>query len=164
MKFTNKTILLLILIVASALRIYNIFSIPFSHDEFSALSRLNFNSFSELIAKGVKIDGHPALVQVFLYYWMGSKVAFPGNRNPFCIAYLFNLERMVQWNCWSYLSRFFGKYSVYHFLQSDCKAVWKRFVSYSFNGLLLVRNNASPQWKMGKKQSFIRFSSITLCI
>ncbi len=68
-KVSNKTILLFIIIVASILRFYNFFSIPFMHDEFSALFRLNFNSFTDLIEYGVKVDGHPAGVHVFLYYW-----------------------------------------------------------------------------------------------
>ena len=69
MKITNKLILFLILLVAITLRFYNYQNIPFTHDEFSALSRTNFNSFSELIDQGVKVDGHPAGIQVFLYYW-----------------------------------------------------------------------------------------------
>lgn len=51
------------------LRFYNYWEIPFTHDEFSTLFRLRFDSFSKLIDEGVKIDGHPAGVQVFLYYW-----------------------------------------------------------------------------------------------
>ncbi|MCK9562538.1 MAG: glycosyltransferase family 39 protein [Bacteroidales bacterium] len=69
MKLTNKTVILLILLIAIILRFINYFDIPFTHDEFSAMFRLNFDSFSELIEKGVKIDGHPAGIQVFLYYW-----------------------------------------------------------------------------------------------
>lgn len=69
MKLTNKTIIILILIVATILRFFNYFEIPFTHDEFSALFRLNFDSFSDLIEKGVKVDGHPAGIQVFEYYW-----------------------------------------------------------------------------------------------
>ncbi|MDX9847544.1 MAG: glycosyltransferase family 39 protein [Tenuifilaceae bacterium] len=69
MKLTNKAILLLILFIAIVLRFYNYLKIPFTHDEFSALFRLNFDSFSELIESGVKTDGHPAGIQVFLYYW-----------------------------------------------------------------------------------------------
>ena len=69
MKLTNKTIIFLILLIAIILRFFNYFEIPFTHDEFSALFRLNFDSFSNLIEKGVKIDGHPAGIQVFLFYW-----------------------------------------------------------------------------------------------
>jgi hypothetical protein len=71
MKLTNKAILLLIIAVSVGLRFFNFFEIPFTHDEFSALFRLKFDNFSELIEKGVKIDGHPAGIQVFLYYWTG---------------------------------------------------------------------------------------------
>lgn len=34
----------------------------------SGLDRTQFNSFSELIEKGVKVDTHPALIQIFIYY------------------------------------------------------------------------------------------------
>ena len=70
-KFQNKEAILpgIILLVAIGLRFYHLFEIPFMHDEFSALFRLNFNTFSDLIDKGVKIDGHPAGIQVFLFYW-----------------------------------------------------------------------------------------------
>jgi hypothetical protein len=68
MKIKNNSILLIILLVATALRFYNYFEIPFTHDEFSALFRTYFNNFSTLIEKGVKVDTHPAGVQVFLYY------------------------------------------------------------------------------------------------
>ncbi len=70
MKLSNKTILLFILSVAALLRFYHFSAIPFTHDEFSALFRTSFDSFPELIEKGVKIDGHPAGIQVFLYYWV----------------------------------------------------------------------------------------------
>jgi hypothetical protein len=62
-------ILIGILLLALILRCYDLFSIPYSHDELSGLLRTRFDSFDELIAKGVKVDGHPAFVQVFLYYW-----------------------------------------------------------------------------------------------
>lgn len=59
----------LILFVNVILRFYNFNSWSFTNDELSAFSRLDFNSFSDLFEKGVKIDGHPALVQVFLFFW-----------------------------------------------------------------------------------------------
>jgi hypothetical protein len=68
-EINNNTIFILIIVIAIILRFINYFEIPFTHDEFSALFRLKFNSFSTLIEKGVKIDGHPAGVQVFLYFW-----------------------------------------------------------------------------------------------
>ena len=68
-KITNNKILILILITATILRFFNFHEIPFTHDEFSAIFRTNFKSFAELIEKGIKIDGHPAGIQVFLFYW-----------------------------------------------------------------------------------------------
>lgn len=62
-------LLVFILSIAVLLRFWNYKHAPFTHDELSALLRTNFPNFQELIAKGVAIDGHPAFVQVFLYYW-----------------------------------------------------------------------------------------------
>ena len=62
-------ILFLLLVVAAVLRLYHPMEIPFSADELDALGRTKFNTFSELISKGVIIDAHPAGVEVFLYYW-----------------------------------------------------------------------------------------------
>ncbi len=69
-KLTNRTILVLLLVVAAIVRFYNFAEIPFTHDEFSALSRLHYDTFSTLIREGVMPDGHPAGIQVFLYYWV----------------------------------------------------------------------------------------------
>lgn len=59
----------IILLVAAVLRLWKLGQVPFMHDEFSALFRLKFDSFHDLIQYGIKIDGHPAGVQTFLYYW-----------------------------------------------------------------------------------------------
>jgi hypothetical protein len=59
----------LVLLVAFALRIPYVFFTSYTHDELSALYRLDFNNIGELISKGVLIDYHPPLVQVFLYYY-----------------------------------------------------------------------------------------------
>ena len=67
---TDNILLGCILLIAFFLRIYKLPSIPFTHDEFSAIFRTPFQSFGELIEKGVMVDGHPPLVQVFLYYWI----------------------------------------------------------------------------------------------
>lgn len=69
-KFKQLNYLLFsVLFVGLLLRFYNFFDIPFTHDEFSTLFRTNFNSFQELINKGVKIDAHPAGLQVWVYYY-----------------------------------------------------------------------------------------------
>ncbi|MFT5602049.1 MAG: hypothetical protein ACI9N1_002299 [Flavobacteriales bacterium] len=67
---TSTNLLLLILLVASVLRCWNIFDIPYTHDEMSALLRTRFDSLGELIELGVKTDTHPPGVQVFMYYWI----------------------------------------------------------------------------------------------
>ncbi len=64
-------ILVFILLVGMVLRFWNFWEIPFTYDELSALSRLQFDSLSEIIRFGVTPDGHPAGVHVFLYYWIG---------------------------------------------------------------------------------------------
>ena len=59
-----------ILLVAAVLRLWKLGQVPFMHDEFSALFRLKFDNFHDLIQYGVtEGDSHPAGVQVFLYYW-----------------------------------------------------------------------------------------------
>lgn len=68
----NSEYLLLVLIILAGaiLRFWNFRSMPFMQDELSALSRLQFDNFSDLIRHGVMLgDTHPAGVQVFLYYW-----------------------------------------------------------------------------------------------
>lgn len=56
--------------VTIATRFYDFLEIPMTYDEFSALFRTRYNSFIELIEKGVKIDAHPAGIQVFEYFWV----------------------------------------------------------------------------------------------
>ena len=65
----TNTLIHLLLIVARVLRLYNLFDLQYTYDELSAVDRLRFDSFGELIRKGVMIDAHPALVQVWMYYY-----------------------------------------------------------------------------------------------
>lgn len=59
---------MLILIAASLLRLWNYSGWSLSNDELSALSRLQFPSFSEVMKNGVMMDDmHPPGVQAFLY-------------------------------------------------------------------------------------------------
>lgn len=55
--------------MGTVLRFYGFPNIPFTYDELSAWGRTDFTSFRELIDHGVRGDGHPALIQVFLFYW-----------------------------------------------------------------------------------------------
>ncbi|MEI7662094.1 MAG: glycosyltransferase family 39 protein [Bacteroidota bacterium] len=71
---TNKVwvadtlLIVLILLAGAVLRFWRLYDIPFTYDEFSAIFRTRFATFGELIDKGVKVDTHPAGVQVFLFY------------------------------------------------------------------------------------------------
>ena len=67
---TGRLLLALILVTAAVLRFYRFTEIPFTYDELSALFRTRYDTFGELIRHGVMVDGHPAGVQVFLYYWV----------------------------------------------------------------------------------------------
>ncbi len=57
-----------ILFACIVLRTIPLFDYQFTLDELSGIDRTHFGSFSELIEKGVKIDAHPALIQVVIYY------------------------------------------------------------------------------------------------
>lgn len=63
-------ILLGIMVLGSVLRFWNYSNIPYTYDEFSALFRTDFNNFNDLIEKGVKVDYHPAGIQVFMTIWV----------------------------------------------------------------------------------------------
>lgn len=73
--FFKDHLLFIVILISSALfRFIPLFNYQFTLDEWSGLYRTNFSSFSELIEKGVKIDAHPAFVQVLIYYlshWFG---------------------------------------------------------------------------------------------
>ncbi len=63
-------LLSLILIIGIAYRFIPIYNYEFSHDELSGLSRTVYPTFLEEINKAIKIDAHPALIQLFLWYWV----------------------------------------------------------------------------------------------
>lgn len=63
-------LIIFILIIGFAFRFIPLYDYEFSHDELSGLSRTFYNSFFEEINKGIKIDAHPALIQLFLWYWV----------------------------------------------------------------------------------------------
>lgn len=68
----NYLLLFLIVVVACVLRFYDYGNSSISHDEFSALFRTNYDSFSKEIQKGIIEDVHPPLIQLLLYYWTMS--------------------------------------------------------------------------------------------
>ncbi len=102
--FSNKNrwiIPVFFFIVAILLRLYKL-DFSFSNDELSAILRAQQNNFHDLLDKGVKVDGHPAGVEIFLFFWIklfgNSEFAI---RFPFVImsslavvfAYLFARKR-----------------------------------------------------------------------
>ena len=62
--------LLVILFVATAMRFNDLGAISLSNDELSAITRVRYDSFTEMLEKGVMIDYHPAGVESFLFYWI----------------------------------------------------------------------------------------------
>jgi hypothetical protein len=58
-----------ILSAAAILRFMNYASFSYSNDELSAINRLQYDTFNDLVSKGFYVDGHPGGIQVFLWYW-----------------------------------------------------------------------------------------------
>lgn len=70
-KFEIRDVIASIFILIGALlRFYDFDQWSLTNDELSAISRTYFGSFSELIDKGIWVDGHPALIQIFEFYWI----------------------------------------------------------------------------------------------
>lgn len=68
MKFLKEhSLFLSIFFLTAVLRFVPLFEYQFTLDELSGLNRTRFDSFAELLEKGVKIDAHPALIQVLIY-------------------------------------------------------------------------------------------------
>lgn len=73
-KYKNAVVMGLILLAGLLLRSVEISQSVFFYDELSAILRTNYTSFSELIDKGVMPDGHPAGMQVLI--WFGRYCLF----------------------------------------------------------------------------------------
>jgi hypothetical protein len=67
---SNYFALIFILLTATLLRIWHLAEIPLTHDEFSVVFRTGYDSFADLIEQGIRVDVHPAGVQVFVNYWV----------------------------------------------------------------------------------------------
>ncbi len=67
-KLKEHIVFICLLFSCLVLRLSPLFDYQFTLDEWSALDRVKFDSLSELIEKGVKIDAHPAFVQVLIFY------------------------------------------------------------------------------------------------
>ena len=75
----DSILFVVVMIVGCILRFYNYSNWSLSNDELSALARLRYTSFSDMISLGVKEnDMHPAGVQTFLWvltHFFGNSVA-----------------------------------------------------------------------------------------
>ena len=103
----GPTIILAVLItIGAALRMGGLFS-PLTHDELSAICRLQFDDFSDLLTNGVKPDGHPAGVEVFMWLWVQlfgqSAVAI---RFPFMLMGIFSVPLI-----YGIARRWYGRWS-----------------------------------------------------
>lgn len=78
---------LILTFVAAILRFYGYADWSLSNDELSAIARLRFETFSDLLYNGIRIDGHPPAAQTLLFYWTGMFGNTPASvRFPFVIA------------------------------------------------------------------------------
>ncbi len=89
---SNHLVLIFILLAGTLLRIWHLMEIPLTHDEFSVVFRTGYDSFADLIEQGVRVDVHPAGVQVFMNYWVAlfgeSAVAV---KFPFILLGIFSI-------------------------------------------------------------------------
>jgi hypothetical protein len=67
---SNHLLLIFILLAGTLLRTWHLSEVPLTHDEFSVVFRTGYDSFADLIEQGVRVDVHPAGVQVFVNYWV----------------------------------------------------------------------------------------------
>lgn len=66
--FKEHGLFLFVLLLCAVLRLFPLFDYQFTYDELSGLTRTQFDSFSEVMEKGIKIDAHPAFVQLLIFY------------------------------------------------------------------------------------------------
>jgi hypothetical protein len=62
-----RIVLIILVVLGGALRLHRLGSMSYSNDELSALVRADYNALDDVIDRGVRGDGHPAAVQLWLY-------------------------------------------------------------------------------------------------
>ncbi len=67
---SENILLALIIFVGACFRLLAAHKLSLSNDELSALTRARFDTFYQMIEKGVYIDFHPAGIQSLIYYWL----------------------------------------------------------------------------------------------
>jgi uncharacterized membrane protein len=63
-------LIIVIMLTGITFRFLPLFDYEFSHDELSGLSRTVYPNFFDELYYGIKIDAHPALIQLFLWFWV----------------------------------------------------------------------------------------------
>ena len=125
MTLPQKIAAFLILVFAIGLRFWHFGEIQFSHDELSALLRTGYPDFNTLLEKGIKVDGHPAGVQVFLHYytqWVGYEEWLV--KLPFALAGV-GTVLLIMASGWALQKPGAG------LLAAACLAVMQHFVMYA---------------------------------
>lgn len=119
-----RTAAWLLLGLGAALRLQGLFSWTITADELSALSRL-YPSLGELWSKGIAPDGHPALVQLWLWAYtrLFGDAAFL-LRLPFCLCGVLSL-----WVAHRLMQRWFGTPAALFVLAA--MALSQLFIRYS---------------------------------
>ena len=124
----NNWLIAIILAIAFLLRFIPLFEYEFSFDELSALDRTRFDNLTDLINKGIKIDAHPALIQLFLYYWIkigGSSEVWV--KLPFLVCGLLSC-----WFVFSFSNKWFGyKTGVIAAIVVSCSMIFLVYSSYA---------------------------------
>jgi hypothetical protein len=118
-------LIIAIMAAAAILRFINFAGFSLSNDELSALVRVQFNTFRELVDNGFFVDGHPGGIQVFLFYWVklfGESEA--SLRFPFVI-----MGVAAVWFSWLTAKLWFGKTSA--LFVAACMALLQFPILYS---------------------------------
>ncbi len=63
-------LLVLVMALATVLRLWNFWEIPFTYDEYSSFFRATQSSYSQVLEWGILTDAHPAFLHSFLYFWL----------------------------------------------------------------------------------------------
>lgn len=129
-----STLFVLVVIINIILRFYGFDSWSFTNDELSALFRLNFDSLSSLMDQGIKVDGHPALVQLFLYFW-----SFLFGTSEFAIRLPFVLAGIA------------GSIYFYYFIKDfvNPKAAILAFAALTFSQLFILYSQIARPYSIG---------------
>jgi len=66
----DNWLIAIVLVIAFLLRFIPLYEYEFFFDELSSLNRIRYDTFKDIIDKGVRVDVHPVLIQLFLFYWV----------------------------------------------------------------------------------------------